>query len=83
MHQQVETAYQQISALEGEQDWLEKQRFLLADMAIHLLQTSIEPGHVDLNKLKNNIYSILTISERFISDAGLKEAANQLLEAQQ
>ena len=41
------------------EDWFDKQRLLLADMAIHLLQTALKPGEIELDKLKNNLHAIL------------------------
>jgi len=62
------------------EDWLEKQRLLLADMAIHLLQTALKPGTIELDKLRQNLHAILTISHRFLPDAGLKDATANLYE---
>jgi hypothetical protein len=53
---------------------------LLADMAIHLLQTAMKPGDIELDKLKNNLHSILTISDLFLPNAGLKKSTGQLYE---
>jgi len=47
-------------------DWLEKRRLLLADMAIHLLQTALKPGEIELDRLRDNLHAILTISDRFL-----------------
>ncbi|NRA62586.1 MAG: hypothetical protein HRU25_17135 [Psychrobium sp.] len=63
LHSVIEESYLQHSAVEGDEQWSDKQRILLADMAIHLLQTALKPGEVELDKLQNNLYSILTISE--------------------
>jgi hypothetical protein len=59
-------------------DWLEKQRLLLADMAIHLMQTAIKPGNMELEKLKDNLHAILTISDQFWPHAQLKRATEKL-----
>jgi hypothetical protein len=58
--------------------WREKQRLLLADMAIHLLQTAIRPGSIELDQLRNNLHAILTIADRFLPQAGLKEATGKI-----
>jgi hypothetical protein len=58
--------------------WREKQRLLLADMAIHLLQTAIRPGEIELGQLRNKLHAILTISDRFLPQAGLKAATERL-----
>ena len=55
LHSQVETSYLNHQAKKGDEDWLEKQRMLLADMALHLLQTSIKPGEIELDKLRSRI----------------------------
>ena len=80
LHNSVERSYLSISAIKGDDEWLEKQRILLADMAIHLLQTAMNPGNIELDKLKNNLHSILTISDQFLPSAGLKKATDKLYE---
>jgi hypothetical protein len=60
------------------EDWLDKQRLLLADMAIHLLQTALKPGTIELDKLRQNLHAVLTISDRFLPEAGLKDATGKL-----
>ncbi|MEW6998073.1 hypothetical protein AADZ86_10245 [Colwelliaceae bacterium BS250] len=78
LHSIVETSYLKNSAIEGDKEWLEKQRVLLADMAIHLLQTAVNPGNIELDKLRNNLHSILTISDQFLPTAELKSATDKL-----
>jgi hypothetical protein len=78
LHSQVETSYLNNPAIKGDDEWLEKQRVLLADMALHLLQTSLSPDEINLELLRNNIHSILTISNRFLPNAGLKKATENL-----
>jgi hypothetical protein len=58
--------------------WLDKQRLLLADMAIHLLQTALKPGDIELDKLRNNLHAILTISDQFLPHARLSRATEEL-----
>lgn len=77
-HDLIESAYRQHSAQRGESDWAEKQRLLLADMSLHLLQTALGDGELSTDALKRNLYAILTISEQFIPDQGLKANADQL-----
>jgi len=50
----------------------------LADMALHLLQTALNSGEIELDKLKNNLHSILTISDQFLPNAGLKDSTEKL-----
>lgn len=78
LHSSVENSYLSNSAQKGDEAWLEKQRVLLADMAIHLLQTAMKPGDIELEKLKNNLHAILTISDQFLPNAELKKATNKL-----
>jgi hypothetical protein len=78
IHAQVESAYLQSSIKKGDIDWLEKQRFLLADMALHLLQTAIKPGELEEEKLKNNLHAILTITDEFLPQAELKKALSKI-----
>lgn len=82
IHAAVEAACLRLSA-EGSQGkeparLQQRQRFLLADMAIHLLQTAIGPGEIDLPRLRDNLHAILTISDKFLPLADLKQARARL-----
>jgi hypothetical protein len=59
-------------------EWIEKQRLLLADMAIHLLQIALKPGDIELGKLKNNLHAVLTLSDQFLPHAELRKATEKL-----
>ncbi len=78
MHSVVEQSYLNNPAGKEDAEWLEKQRILLADMALHLLQTAVKPGEIDLDKLKNNLHAILTISDQFLPQAELKKATEKI-----
>ena len=79
IHAAVEDAYlRHPASKEVPADWLEKQRLLLADMAMHLLQTAIRPGPIELDKLKDNLHAILTISDQFLPHAAFKAATEKL-----
>lgn len=78
IHKQIENSYVANTAAEGDVKWPEKQRILLADMAIHLLQTALKPGEIELDKLRNNLHSILTISDKFLPQAELKKATDKI-----
>ncbi|MCV9386753.1 hypothetical protein [Reichenbachiella ulvae] len=78
IHSQVESAYLNHPAGAGDDGWLEKQRLLMADMALHLLQTSLKPGEIRLDKLRNNLHAILTIGDPFLPKAELKQATEKL-----
>lgn len=77
-HSLTEVSYQQDPATRGDSGWNEKQRILLADMALHLLQTSLKEGELSEEGLKRNLFSILTISDQFIHDHDLKTLADEL-----
>lgn len=78
LHSMVETSYLNNLAKADDDDWPEKQRLLLADMALHLLQTALTPGDMELNKLQNNLHAILTLSDQFLPKADLKQATEKL-----
>ena len=78
LHSAVESSYLNNSAIKGDENWQEKQRILLADMAIHLLQTAVKPGNIELDKLRNNLHAILTISDQFLPSAELKKATEKI-----
>jgi len=80
LHNKVETSYLNHPAAKGDKQWLEKQRLLLTDMAIHLLQTAMKPGDLELDKLKNNLHAILTIADQFLPHAELNKATEKLYE---
>lgn len=82
IHRVVEESLLRHTATRGArgatEEWLEKQRLLLADMAIHLLQTAIKPGEIELDKLRNSLHAILTISDQFLPHADLKNATRKI-----
>lgn len=79
IHRVVEEHYHLDPATRQDPEaWLDKQRLLLADMAVHLLQTAIQPGNIELEKLTNNLNAILTIADRFLPHAELKQATAKL-----
>lgn len=77
-HDLTESIYRKHPSRRGEPGWTEKQRILLADMALHLLQTALADGELAIDELKKNLYSILTVSDQFIPDCGLKARADEL-----
>jgi hypothetical protein len=82
IHALVEESYRGHPATKGgagnNEAWLDKQRLLLADMAVHLLQTALKPGSMELDKLQNNLHAILTITDQFLPHAELKQARDKL-----
>ncbi|MBK6590361.1 MAG: hypothetical protein IPG22_18935 [Acidobacteria bacterium] len=77
-HSLTEESYQQDPSTRGDSGWYEKQRVLLADMALHLLQTALKEGEISEEGLKRNLFSILTISDQFVRDHDLKTFADEL-----
>ena len=77
-HGLTESAYRSEAATRGEPGWADKQRILLADMALHLMQTALRNGALPADELKRNLYAILTVSDQFIPDDGLKAFADRL-----
>jgi hypothetical protein len=77
-HDLTEESYQQNLSMRGDSGWSDKQRILLADMALHLLQTALKDGEISEEGLKRNLFSILTISDQFIHDHDLKSFAEEL-----
>lgn len=78
LHNQIEHSYINHTATQGDDDWLEKQRLLLADMSLHLLQTALTTENLELDKLKNNLHAILTICDQYLPYAELKLASEKL-----
>ena len=79
-HSLVEKRYLEDTTKKGDSKWLEKQRLLLADMSLHLLQTSLNTGEIDLEKLRNNIHSILTISDLYLPECELNRMSEKLFQ---
>ncbi|WP_342120407.1 hypothetical protein [Pseudoduganella sp. OTU4001] len=78
-HDLTESAYLQHPSKRGEAGWQDKQRILLADMALHLLQTALKDGELSQESLKRNLYAILTITDQFLPGHELKKVAEKLL----
>jgi len=83
LHHKVEVSYLQNMAKKGDEKWLEKQRLLLADMALHLLQTAVKPGELELDKLQDNLHAILTISDSFLPQSELKQATHKIYSSEE
>ena len=78
-HALTEAAYRRHPATRGDDAWADKQRILLADMALHLLQTAMKDGELAPDELKRNLYAILSVSDGFLPGCGLKGSAERLL----
>jgi hypothetical protein len=77
-HALTEASYQADPSKKGDAGWAAKQRILLADMALHLLQTSLREGELSTEDLKRNLFSILTLSDPFVPGHGLAAAGEAL-----
>lgn len=77
-HHLTEVAYQQNPSTIGGAGWADKQRILLADMALHLVQTSLRDDEISTEDLRRNLFSILTISDQLIPGHDLKAVADDL-----
>ncbi|WP_090442282.1 hypothetical protein [Duganella sp. CF458] len=80
-HDLTESTYQANQSKRGEPGWGEKQRILLADMALHLLQTALKEGELSEEGLKRNLFSILTISDQLVPGLEMKSVAGRLYSA--
>jgi hypothetical protein len=80
-HGLTERSYQQNPSKRGDAGWVDKQRILLADMALHLLQTSLRKGELSTEDLRRNLFAILTISDDLIPGHNLKTVADELYSA--
>lgn len=77
-HDLTEASYQKHPASRDDPAWFEKQRILLADMSLHLLQTALRDGELSEDHLKRNLFAILTIADQFVEGQDLKSVADKL-----
>ena len=77
-HNLVEKTYVADPAIPASDEWLNKRRLLLADLALHLTDACVKE-EMNIDKIKRYLYSILTIANDFAPEAGLKETAEKLL----
>ena len=80
-HDLTEASYQSLPAVRGDAAWPEKQRMLLADMSLHLLQTALREGEIDTVRLQSNLYSILTICAPFLPEKELARYADTVIQS--
>lgn len=79
-HSLVEGSYQDLRLAKGDAGRLEQKRFLLADLACHLLQDALSGEEVNTASLQRHLYAILTISDNFLPEKKLKAKAQSLLQ---
>ncbi len=78
-HSTIEEGHQELRALKGEEGKLERQRFILADLACHLVQDAIDHKSMDVESLKNHLYAILTVCDDFLPEKDLKVKAEEII----
>jgi hypothetical protein len=67
------------SAAVASGDPIARKQFLLADMALHLVQAALRPQQPVPAELKRYLFSVLTVSDAFVPDVDLKAMAEVLL----
>ena len=80
-HNIIESEYLKHPAKKSDDNWLSKQQLLLADMACHLLQTAVTSEKINLEMLKRNLFSILSISDEFLPEYNLSKKAEELIDS--
>ena len=78
-HSRVEQAYLENLAAKGTPAYTQKRRLLLADLSLHLVQAALKGDELSKKHLQRSLFSVLTISDEFIPEAGLKETAQRLV----
>ena len=79
-HSLTEQCYIEHPAVKESPDWLDKRKFLLADLSLHMVQAALQNNNADIDLIKRYLFSILTICEDFIPEAELASTANKLIE---
>ena len=77
-HALAEQLYLEHPATKGDANWLDKRKFLLADLSLHMVQAALQKDQADPELIRRYLFSILTICEDFIPDAALSSTANKL-----
>ncbi|WP_247235026.1 hypothetical protein [Telluribacter sp. SYSU D00476] len=81
-HALTEQCYLEQQAIKGSPEWLEKRKYLLADLSIHMVQAALQQDKADPALIRRSLYSLLMICEDFIPDAELLPMAQKLMEQQ-
>jgi len=81
-HALAEVSYLEHPAARGETDWLEKRKYLIADISLHMVQGALQGEQADSLLLRRYLYSLLILCEEFLPGEGLSAAAEKLLEKQ-
>lgn len=77
-HAMTEASTRLDPARKGDPGWAEQQRILLADLSLHLLQTSLRTGARATDDLRRNLFSILTLSDQLMPGHNLAAVADEL-----
>jgi hypothetical protein len=78
MQDKVEQAILHHAAAANDTTYSDKQRLLLSDMALQLLQTALKPGRLESEDLISNLNDILLLSNEFIPHVDLSTMSNSL-----
>ena len=78
-HSRVEQAYLEDLAPKGTPAYAQKRRLLLADLSLHLVQAALKGDELSKQHLKRYLFSVLTLADEFIPEAGLKDTAQRLV----
>jgi len=78
-HHTIEDGHQELRALKGEEGKKQRQRFILADLACHLVQDAIDQETINIESLKNHLFAILTVCDDFLPEKALKLKANEII----
>ena len=78
-HHTIESGHQELRALKGEEGKMKRQRFILADLACHLVQDAVDHKEIDIDSLKNRLFAILTVCDDFLPEKQLKLIANEII----
>ncbi|GAB3181903.1 hypothetical protein [Telluribacter humicola] len=81
-HALTEECYLEHEAIKGSPEWLEKRKYLLADLSLHMVQAALQQDKADPALISRSLYSLLIVCEDFIPDAELLPLARKMMEQQ-
>ena len=80
-HALSEQCYLEHSATKGSNEWLDKRKYLLADVSLHMVQAALQNEQADVELIRRYLFSLLTICNEFIPEANLVATANKLIKS--
>ncbi|UOQ73210.1 hypothetical protein [Hymenobacter cellulosilyticus] len=88
MHEQILQLVSQAHALTeqgavAEPDHWQRKRLVLADLSLHLVQTALRSGPLNVQDLQRQLFSVLTLADGFLDEVDLKPTAEALFTASQ